>query len=72
MGYNLYLHCATCDTTGFVSRGKEAACIRRWARLHAGHRNDVAIDNGFAEKWFVDSETAHLDEDWLESTRVPV
>lgn len=72
MGYNLYLHCYTCGETGFVSRGEEVGCIRRWSRLHSGHRKDVAIDNGFAERWFVDRpdpDVAYLDDEWLERTR---
>lgn len=66
MGYNLYLRCNTCDQTGFVSRGEEMAVVRRWANLHPGHDNEVAIDNGFAEKWFVDSDDVlYLDRNWL-------
>ena len=68
MGYNLYLHCDDCDETGFVSRGQEAVCIKKWAKRHSGHSSQCAIDNGLAEKWFVDlgdDETLYLpDELW--------
>lgn len=68
MGYNLYLHCVECGETGFVSRGQEMVCIRRWASRHPGdaHTKQCSLDNGYETAWFAerpDPETLYLPDD---------
>lgn len=64
MGYNLHLGCLDCRERAFVFRNHEIDSIYIWAKRHAGHRSEAAVDNGVAEVWWM--EGGSPSEGWTE------
>lgn len=52
MGYNLSVACLDCEVQCGALRGEEAIVIRKFGSMHSGpgHRKDVMVDNGYAER----------------------
>lgn len=53
MGFNIAVACHTCREECGALRTEEAEIIAKFADLHPtgqGHRKDIMVDNGFAER----------------------